>query len=170
MQLQVLRTYVLSASEYLSGVLTVRASVAAALDAVALNAVRGIFGLPRHTSTALLWGLSGLAPSATLAQRAQLRMLFQLLGTATDSPASRMARALAGEPHSPQSRAGPVPNWVHVAWRLRALWGELGVAVPDAGRARDSHRSCCPSALPCPESQPVVLSTKIVVPRHAAGT
>ena len=132
-QLQILRTYVLSASEYLSGVLTVRASVAAALDAVALDAVRGIFGLPRHTSSALLWGISGLVPSATLAQRAQLRILFQLLGTTTDSPASRVTRALAGEPHSPQSRAGPAPNWVHAAWRQRALWGGLGVAVPDAG-------------------------------------
>jgi hypothetical protein len=46
--------------------------------------------------------------------------------------------------------------------------------VPVAGRARNSHRSCCPSALPCPESQPVVLSTKIVVrvltPMHAEAS
>ena len=30
-------------------------------------------------------------------------------------------------------------------------------------RARTSHRSGCPRALPCPETQPVVLSTNIVV-------
>ena len=132
-QLQILRSYVLSTAEYLCGVLSVRASVAAALDAAALDAVRGIFGWPRHTSKALLWAVSGLVPAATLAQRAQLRMLFQLLGTATDSPASRMARALACEPRTAASRAGPASNWVHVAWRLRTLWGKLNVVVPDAG-------------------------------------
>lgn len=132
-QLQILRSYVLSGAEYLRGVLPLRRSDAKALDAVALDAVRGIFGFPRHTSHALLWAVSGLVPAATLALRAQLRLLLQLLSSTTDAPAERLVRALAAEPQSPSSRSGPASNWVHTAWAARARWLEIGASVPDAG-------------------------------------
>ena len=124
-QLQVLRTYVLSASEYLSGVLTVRASVAAALDAVALDAVRGIFGLPRHTSTALLWGIwpgsLGHAGSARAAAHAV--------------PAPGHHHRLAGVAHG--ARAGRRTARAAVARGPSPELGARGLAAACAlGRAR----------------------------------
>jgi hypothetical protein len=70
-QLQVLKTCVLGGANYLRGVRHMTAEDHAAYDAMALTAARRILGLPDNCSTALVWTLSGLMPSAAITAQAR---------------------------------------------------------------------------------------------------
>ena len=128
-QLQLLRTHVLGAAEYLRSVTDPYGALGKEMDMLALTAARGILRLPPGTSNDLVWALSGLLPSAASSARAWLRLRLQLHDPPFVSPATLLFRVLRVEPVSPISIAGADANWVHVTSNLLTYHVQCGAML-----------------------------------------
>ena len=134
-QLQLLRGYVVGGGEYLCSTIDLDGSSSSSqLDSLALSAARGILRMPRSSSSALIFALSGLLSAAARKVRAWLRLRLQLQAAPFDSPASRLFYAMAREQRSAQSIAGPDANWAHVSADLITYHRQCGACllVPDS--------------------------------------
>jgi hypothetical protein len=134
-QLQLLRGYVVGGGEYLCSIIDLDGSSSSSqLDSLALSAARGILRMPRSSSSALIFALSGLLPAAARKVRAWLRLRLQLQAAPFESPASRLFYAMAREQRSAQSIAGPDANWAHVSADLITYHRQCGACllVPDS--------------------------------------
>ena len=110
---------------------------------VCLSYARHILGLPKHSSTALAWSLSGLLTTAGVNARERERLRLQLTHTAyPEAIAARLLRALEAEPITKSSVRGVGANWAHVTAVLRRAELANGALLGEPQCCNDIPRVC----------------------------